>query len=155
MFRWSKNTKDWSENLLDNKRNSVIKIDFDLYYLFLLIGLGLGRSEALNEKNSTDIIRYYPSKYTAQRHKIAMMLIYCDLKASGFSTNDKNIVKSKIEEIITSDSVNLITSDGEKLLNNYANGGYEAVREKMAKVEPNDALFIKILYEEFFPQLFH
>lgn len=154
MFRWSKNTKDWSENLLDNKRNSVIKIDFDLYYIFLLIGLGLGRSEALNEKNSTDIIRYYPSKYTAQRHKIAMMLIYCDLKTSGFSTNDKNIVKSKIEEIITSDSVNLITSDGEKLLNNYANGGYEAVREKMAKVEPNDALFIKILYEEFFPYLF-
>jgi|TARA_B110000967_G_scaffold192357_1_gene218934 hypothetical protein len=154
MFRWSKNTKDWAETLLDNKKNSVIKIDFDLYYLFLLIGLGLGRSEVLDEKNSTDIIRYYPSKYIAQRHKIAMMLIYCDLKVSGFSTNEKNIVKSKIEEIITSDTVNLITGNAEKLLNNYANGGYEAVRERMNKVEPNDALFIKILYEEFFPQLF-
>jgi hypothetical protein len=154
MFRWSKSAKDWAEILQNNKKNTVIKIDFDLYYIFLLIGLGLGRTETLEQKNSADIIGTYPSKYTSQRHKIAMMLIYCDLKASGFSTNDKNIVKSKIEEIISSESSNLITSNAEKLLNNYANGGYEAVREKMAKVEPNDALFIKILYEEFFPNLF-
>lgn len=154
MFRWSKSAKDWAEILQNNKKNTVIKIDFDLYYLFLLIGLGLGRTETLEQKNSADIIGTYPNKYVSQRHKIAMMLIYCDLKASGFSTNDKNIVKSKIEEIISSESSNLITSNAEKLLNNYANGGYEAVREKMAKVEPNDALFIKILYEEFFPYLF-
>ena len=55
MFRWSKNTKDWAETLLDNKKNSVIKIDFDLYYLFLLIGLGLGRSEVLDENDLDEL----------------------------------------------------------------------------------------------------
>ena len=149
MFRLSKNARKWGSDLVHNKKSSVIKIEFDLYYIYLLVGLGLGKSSEIREGGSDELARNYPGKYQAQRHKIAMLLIYTDLKASGFDTKNKNIVKSKIEETITSASPNLLTESAGKILNNFANAGYEAIRDKMNKVEPDDSLFLKFIYEEF------
>tara|TARA_B100000953_G_scaffold156846_1_gene129756 strand:+ start:234 stop:704 length:471 start_codon:yes stop_codon:yes gene_type:complete len=154
MFRLHKNARKWGYDLVHNKNIGPIKIEFDLYYIFLLVGLGLGKSEPLEEGQSEELLRNYPKPYQQQRHKIALLLLYCDLKASGFDITNKTIVKSKIEEMLSTNSQNLLTDQAGKLLNNYANGGFEAIREVMATAETDSSLFISIIYEEFFPKLF-
>ncbi len=153
MFRMHTSASRWGKNLID--KNGPIKFEFDLYYIFLLIGLGLGRTKLLEDEDSKEFTRWYPKSYQSTKHKIAMLLLYSDLKVSGFDVNNRQIVKSKIEEILSSDSESLLSDIAGKQLNNYANGGFEAIREKL-DVAPGDAsLFLSIIYDEFFPDLFN
>jgi len=153
MFRLHKNARKWGYDLVKTA-NGPIKIEFDLYYIFLLVGLGLGRKEPLESANSEELIRDYPKSYQTQKHKIAMLLLYSDLKASGFDIDNRTAVKSKISETLSAGTQNYLTESAGKLLNNYANGGFEAIREKMNRAETDGAVFLSIIYEEFFPDLF-
>lgn len=153
MFRLHKNASMWGKNLID--KNGPIKFEFDLYYVFLLVGLGMGSTELLKDEDSREFTRWYPKTYQPTKHKIAMLLLYSDLKVSGFDVENREIVKSKIEEILSSDSESLLSDIAVKQLNNYANGGFEVIRGKL-DIAPRDAtLFLTIVYDEIFPELFN
>jgi len=156
MFRLDRNAAKWGNGLIQKKGPGPIKIEFDLYYIYLIVGLGLGRTESLSEQDSDskELIRYYPKAYQSVRHRIATLLLYCDLKASSFDINHKKIVKSKIEEILSADSVILLSDDSCKQLNNYANGGFEAIREELVNPPSDSALFLIYVYETFFHKMF-
>jgi len=153
MFRLANNARAWGKGLLKNQ-NGPIKIEFDLYYIFLIVGLGLKKKIPLDQSLSAEIVRNYPKSYLGQKYKIAMLLLYTDLKESGFDISNRDVVKSKIQETFSSTSQNHLTEDAGKLLNNYANGGFEAIREKMERAETDGAVFLTIIHQEFFPDLF-
>ena len=152
MFRLHKNSAKWGKGLIQKK--GPIKIEFDLYYIYLLVGLGLGRVESLADQDSKEVYMSYPKAYQSMKHKIATLLLYCDLRVSGFDANNKIMVKSKIEEVLSADSVTLLSDDSVKQLNNYANGGFEAIREKLISPPNDTALFLIYIYEEIFHDMF-
>ena len=153
MIRLHNNARKWGNDLVKGD-SGPINIEFDLYYIFLLVGLGLEKKIPLEQSLSSEIVRNYPKSYLSQKYKIAMLLLYTDLKESGFDLSNRDIVKSKIQETFSANSQNHLTDDAGKLLNNYANGGFEAIRERMQRAETDGALFISIIYDEFFPDLF-
>ena len=154
MFRLHNNARKWGKEL-HSIANGPIKNEFDLYYIFLLVGFGLGSKIPLSGADSGELIRTYPKDYQAQKYKIAMLLLYSDLKGSGFEISNRNTVKSKILETLSANSQTCLTDNAGKLLNSYANGGFEAIREKMNRAETDGAVFISIIYDEFFPELFN
>ena len=153
MFRLHNNARKWGKDLVQGE-SGPIKIEFDLYYIFLLVGLGLQKKIPLDQALSGEIVRTYPKSYLSQKYKIAMLLLYTDLEESGFDVSNREIVKSKIQETFSANSQTHLTEDAGKLLNNYANGGFEAVREKMNRAEPDGAVFLSIINQEFLPDLF-
>jgi len=153
MFRLHNNARKWGNDLVKGD-SGPINIEFDLYYIFLLVGLGLEKKIPLEQSLSSEIVRNYPKSYLSQKYKIAMLLLYTDLKESGFDLSNRDIVKSKIQETFSANSQNHLTEDAGKLLNNYANGGFEAIRERMQRAEPDGAIFLSIIHDEFFQDLF-
>jgi len=151
MFKLDKNAVKWGEGLIN--KNGPMVIEFDLYYIFLIVGLGLKQSQPV--QNGSVFTKNYPKAYEALRHKIAALLLYTDLKASGFEVNNKANVKSAISETLSSSSYNFISDDAIEKLNGYANGGYHAIKDVLHSAPPNASIFLNIINDEFLPELFN
>ena len=151
MFKLDKNAVKWGEGLID-KKNGPMTMEFDLYYIFLIVGLGLKRSQLV--QNGSVFTKTYPKSYEASRHKIAALLLYTDLNASGFEVKNKANVKSAITETLSSSSYNFISDDAVERLNNYANGGYHAIKDILPRAPLKASVFLGIISDEFLPKLF-
>lgn len=151
MFKLDKNAVKWGEGLID-KKNGPMTIEFDLYYIFLIVGLGLKQSYPV--QNAPVFTKTYPKAYEASRHKIAALLLYTDLNASGFEVKNKENVKSAISETLSSSSYNFISDEAVEKLNGYANGGYHAIKEVLPTAPPKASIFLSIINDEFLARLF-
>lgn len=153
MFKLDKNALQWGDGLID-KKTGPIKTDFDLYYIFLLVGLGKGRSEAIESGRVNNFTKSYPIAYHDSRSKIAALLLYSDLKDSGFEVDNRAIVKSKISKILSSDSQTFLSDEAIEKLNRYANGGYRVIKEVFPKAPHSGSVFLSGVYDEFLSDLF-
>ena len=150
MFKLDKNAVKWGGGLIN--KNGPMTIEFDLYYVFLIVGLGL--KESIRVQNGSIFTKTYPKSYESSRHKIAALLLYTDLSASGFEVDNKANVKSAISETLSSSSYNFISDDAVEKLNNYANGGYHAIKDVLPNASHKASTFLSIISEEFLPKLF-
>jgi len=152
MFKIDKNVERWCYHLINKK--GLIKTEFDLFYIFLLVGLGFGRSEKIAPELSKVFTKVYPKGYEPSREKIASLLLYTDLKTTGFDTSNKSIVKSKIVELFSSNSQTYLSDIGIEKLNSYANGGYRLIKEKILQAPSDSTNFLIIISEEFLDDLY-
>lgn len=121
-FQLSRDADKW---FADISKHYVTK--FDLYYLCLMVGFASGRKA--DPDNATDLIDNYPKEFKPVGRLLVALLLNAELKSSGIDLNERDAVYQVIGEIIDPGFPTLLSDEGVKLMNKYAQGGYEAMYE--------------------------
>ncbi len=150
MFKVHTDAKRWAHNLLNV--DGPINTQFDIYYLSLIVGVGLGRSSKIEAGNVNDITKNVTEPYIEYRYALTGLLLVSELTNSGLPLT-KELVKSKVAELLNSNSSTLLSDSAVELMNSYAYGGFEAMREKIPHAPPIDD-FLIWYHNEMMPECF-
>lgn len=127
-YRLHKDTENGLKDVLKDK--SVIKTQFDVWYLCLLIGLASGTKTNEGIKGVQAFIDRFIEDYRAVKHLIIGLLVMSEIRYFGVDVTDKSLVRTEIRRIIDPERMDDLTAEGIDLLNAYACGGYEFMREQ-------------------------
>jgi hypothetical protein len=152
MFKIHKDTKNWSKNILSAK-GSPFETQLDLYYLFFIVGIGQCKSPNYDKEKVTDIIRNYTTPFQAYREVYAALLLVSEIENSGLEMN-KELVSKKMENILSTYDSTILSDNSFELMNQYAFGGFELIREEWPKAPPNSHDFLKWYYDVMLQQCF-
>ena len=123
--------------------DTPIKTQFDLYYLFLLVGLGkVGTTDISSADaagNMKDLVRDVTSEF---------------YEYAGFNI-EKKLVQNKVVELLQSDSSTYLSDKAVSLMNAYAFAGFEHIRESYGQPPANVNDFLLWYYNEMLPQCFN
>jgi len=153
----------WAANLLNqNSKNTPIdevkfdnpiKTQFDLYYMFLLVGLGKGKSANISGLGLSEFIKHVTEPYQEYKYLLAGLLLSAELTHSGMSL-EKKMVQQKVLEMLRADSGTFLSNDANDLMNGYAYNGFEIVREAYGSVPANSHEFLIWFNEVMLPDCF-
>jgi hypothetical protein len=148
MFKIHSGVEKWGKTLLrqGSRKESAdlvanpIKTQFDLFYLFFLVGVLAGR-QPQGDVEYKDIVRTYPEAYTEYRYIMAGLLLATELAVAGVPI-DRKQAQRKVIDLLRSDSATFLSSDAIEVMNGYAAGGFQLVQERLpvAPGEPHDFL---------------
>ena len=127
-YRLHKDIENGLKDVLNEK--SVLKTQFDVYYLCLLVGLASGTKTNQGVTGVKPFIDHFTDDYRPFKHLIIGLLTVSEIRYFGIKMTDKNKVRSEIRRIIDPERVDDLTPVGIELLNAYACGGYEFMRER-------------------------
>ena len=167
MFRIHTSAERWSTNLLKKTRttddelvqpDNPIKTQFDLYYLFLLVGLGNAGTADISKSdisaNLKDLTREFTVEFHDYKYIIAGLLLLAELTHSGVSI-DKKMVQNKVVDILKSDSPTFLSGTAIDLMNGYAYAGFEKIRDSHNSMPANPTEFLLWYYRDMLPNCFH
>lgn len=176
MFKIHIAAEKWAANLLKKNKSikedsestdqvlktftpdTPIKTQFDLYYLFLLVGLGkVGTTDISSADaagNMKDLVREVTSEFYEYKHILAGLVLLSELMHSGFSI-EKKLVQNKVVELLQSDSSTYLSDKAVSLMNAYAFAGFEHIRESYGQSPANANDFLLWYYNEMLPQCFN
>lgn len=117
-----------------------IKTQFDLFYLFFLVGVLTGR-QPQGDVEYKDIVRTYPEAYAEYRYIMAGLLLATELAVAGVPI-DRKQAQRKVVDLLRSDTATFLSADAVEVMNGYAAGGFQLVQERLptAPGEPHDFL---------------
>jgi hypothetical protein len=176
MFKIHTAAEKWAANLLKKNKSikedaessdlvlktftpdTPIKTQFDLYYLFLLVGLGkVGTTDTSSADvagNMKDLVRDVTSEFYEYKHILAGLVLLSELMQSGFSI-EKKLVQNKVVELLQSDSSTYLSDKAVSHMNAYAFAGFEHIRESYGQPPANANDFLLWYYNEMLPQCFN
>ena len=134
MFRMTRECKDYFNALTDEGRVHKVKklsIQFDGYYLCLLVGLYQAKLDAKAVFDGT-LVDYYPGDYPESCEYIAGLLIAAEIKRIPIDSGNADEVEKLMSKLIDAQSKTRLSEEGFKLLNQYAARGFEIMRENLA-----------------------
>ena len=121
MFRLPKRADNWFDNI-----RSQLDMDFDMYYFCLMAGLAKGVKQTLSANETRDLIRNFPNEYRSESKIIVAYFLTKEIERLGISLDDRAIVHSTIKKYIDSSSSSaMLSEDGMRELNSYANAGID------------------------------
>ena len=156
MFRIHASAEKWAGNILKrptSENNHPIKTQFDLYYLFLIVGLGTGKTYDTSKADLKDLVRNVTEEFQEYKHLLAGLLLSAELTNSGHNL-DKKKVQKKVVELLRADSSVYLSPIAIETMNSYALAGFEIIREKYNAPRTNVYDFLLWYYNEMLPQCF-
>lgn len=127
---------------LIEQRDNKFKILFDMYYLCLMVGLSRGKLGKLDEIESADFLEGYPQSYVDMAPLITGLLINTEMERQGINAEDRTSVESLILQLIDKDSNTKLSEKGIELLNSYAAGGMNIIRENVPKTSALETFLV-------------
>ena len=98
---------------------------FDMYYFCLLTGLGAGRITSVPDSETAELIDSFPSDYSTQGRLIIALFLNRELKRQGVTLGERAAVNTCIRRLVDPNTPSRLSSDGLKIMNQYAHGGFE------------------------------
>lgn len=146
-FEITKEADKYLNQLNRNSKSGSLDIDWDFYYICALVGMYHRRlNSEIKEDELRELTRSFPQKYHDKKFYIIALLIESEIHRKGVETRSRKELEKfmlkKVEEGETG-----LSENGEELLNKYAAGGLEIIKEKIGRVEDLHVFFIR-LYEE-------
>ena len=136
-FKSSDGLRDWFNDL--QKRDQPLEIQFDGYFLCLLLGLKYGRRVGLsNIKTNTFLSTGFPQRYSEASRLLSGVLISVEIERQGITFENKAAVQNIIETLIDGDQ---LSSVGHQRLNEYAHGGFDQLSEGFSNKQVSFADF--------------
>ncbi|GFR37183.1 hypothetical protein PRECH8_04790 [Insulibacter thermoxylanivorax] len=133
-FKLLKEAEQYYETV-ERRRDDGAKFrtKFDFYYLCLMAGLHfrqMGTLEQEKELNETAyFIDYYPEPFPDKVDLIVGLLIDAEMERKHILPSDKKEVEKLMLDLIDHQSYTKLSSKGHKLLNLYAAGGFNRIKE--------------------------
>lgn len=122
--------KPWFKHILGNKETGFY-LDFDIYYYCLLAGLlKLKKNPDLDKKDMTEIIRYFPDEYVANKHFIIALFLKTELSVQGIQLSEKKALDKELSRLLNPNNGGTsLSEDGMTQLNYYAFGGFRELHD--------------------------
>jgi hypothetical protein len=103
---------------------------FDLYYLCAIAGL---KAERKSEPvNATDLVENFPLQFKPTGHLLVGLLLSTELRLAGVDLKERLQVHRIIGELVDPSSPSSLRDEGLKVLNRYAQGGFDKLCEEFA-----------------------
>ncbi len=145
-FRLSQEARAYFKPIDDRSSSGSFRSIWDKYYLCLMVGLQksrLGKDTAQEQ----EFIGYFIDDYRDQRFEIVALFITAEINRRGLPSEEHAIRKLMLE-LLDPGSPTGLTEEGHRLLNKYAEGGFEIIREEIPDPSEFD-MFIKKYYDAF------
>lgn len=127
-----------------NARRDLIL--FDAYWACLCVGL-LAREHASNEELESDrFLTAYPEDYEPYGEYIAGLLVEAELAAMHTETFTEAELEHAIAELLKVSAPTRLSPKGLGLLNRYAAGGFQIIKDKM-RPRPTDVSNFLMRYQ--------
>jgi hypothetical protein len=94
-----------------------------------MAGFAARRKADVESAAVTDLIDYYPKQFLGRGSLITALLISTELSLAGIDLNERDAVNRTISRLVTPEGSSHLTDEGARLMNRYANGGFEALIE--------------------------
>jgi len=141
MFKLHKNADIWCGRLgVGNKNSGPIKTKLDFYYLCLIIGFGASSPLTPKSSEMSDLVANWTEDFREYKDLMIGVLVVNDLHSSNIEIDESNkdIIQRKLNYIIDGNNQLRLTADGISLLNSYAYGGFEKIKEASGDVAFQD-----------------
>jgi len=125
-FQLRKDAEKWFASIADSFSTAP---KWDMYYLCLMAGFAAGKPMSFEPGTTGDLVDYYPGEYKARGRLLVGLLLTTDLAERGIALKERDSVYRRIANLVRSESPSYLSDDGVKLMNQYANRGYEVLRE--------------------------
>jgi hypothetical protein len=125
-FRLRPETKRWFRHF-EKDSNAGIKIDFDMYYLCVMVGFHFGKKNLqIENKNAPEFFREFPNAYIDEAPLIIAILLSKELQSLKVGLEEKDAMNKQISKLINR---NGLSDYGMELLNQYSYYGFDKLRE--------------------------
>jgi hypothetical protein len=128
--------------LIDDQASHKFKYLFDKYYLCLMIGLQnveLGKEEDIE---NAEFIDHYPEPYADKAELITGLLINAEMERQCIEPDARESIQSLILKLIDNNSPTKLSMYGNGLLNSYAAGGMNIIRENIPKTNELETFLV-------------
>ena len=130
-FKLPKEAREYYKSI--DQKEKKFKLIFDKYYMCLIMGLNNKKLGRQDEYESADFIEGYPQPYLEKSHLIIGLLINAEMERQGIDAEDRSSVENLILQLIDTDSSTKLSEKGMELLNRYAAGGMDIIRDYIPK----------------------
>jgi hypothetical protein len=146
-FRLSGEARQYFKKIEENSTTGKFETLWDKYYLCLMVGY-LNTQLGKETPKSDEFVDSFIHDYSTQRFQIIAMLIISELNRQGIKNMDKKSVKKIMLDLVDHNSNTCLSDEGHKLMNRYAEGGFELIYEEIPQPYDFD-LFMKEYYDKF------
>jgi hypothetical protein len=125
-FRIKNEAKDWFKHIKDN-----MEFAFDYYYLCLMVGLASKqkKDQDIPESDTAELTQDFPGDYRLRGRLIIALFIKTDLELMGINLAEKVALNEYFHKLVDPHSSSGLSNEGERLINRYANRGFEILTE--------------------------
>jgi hypothetical protein len=138
-FNMSPDSKMYFNKINRESKSGKFQTQFDFYYLCLIMGL---IKKELKENIGEKFLDEFPSDYHAQREQILGLLISSEIERKGVDFDDRKKIEETMLKMVKPDSPTRLSETGEKLVNQYAQGGFELISNKIPSAYNLDTFLI-------------
>jgi hypothetical protein len=130
-FRLPNNCRRYFEPLTDKNRKDKLEILFDSYYLCMMVGMYQVKLDSKPDLENTELVDEYPEKYKDSCDFIAALLIATEVKRRPVNIKNADELEKLMKDLLESHSKTRLSTEGERLLNQYASRGFHVISETM------------------------
>ena len=122
-FRLRRDCRNWFGHVAGD-----LPLDFDMYYLCLMAGFKAGRKADVGQ--ATELVDNFPGDYRSGGRILAAMLLRAELHEAQIDLCEREPVHKLISGLLDTLSPSGLSTEGVKLMNRYASGGFEELTER-------------------------
>jgi len=130
---------------LNESKHGKFRTMFDFYYLCLIAGM-------INNKRSTakgsEFIDQFTKDFIPRREEIIGLLISTEIERNNIDLNNRSRIERLMLALVQPDSASRLSSDGENLMNQYAENGFYKILEEIPEPPINLDTFLITYYEK-------
>ena len=130
---------------LNESKHGKFQTMFDFYYLCLIAGM-------INNKRSTakgsEFIDQFTKDFIPRREEIIGLLISTEIERNNIDLNNRSRIERLMLALVQPDSASRLSSDGENLMNQYAENGFYKILEEIPEPPINLDTFLITYYEK-------
>lgn len=105
-----------------------VETKFEIFYYCLMAGFAARRAEQV-PPGAVDFIDYYPGAFKTRGRLLVGLLLDAELKRRGIGLDEREAVNRNINSIVSPSSSVSLSTEGIRLMNQYAHGGWSALSE--------------------------
>ena len=146
-FRLSEEARQYFTKIEERSTTGKFERIWDRYYLCLMAGF-LRKKLGKETPASDEFVSTFIQQYSPQRYQIIALLIATEIKRQGIQKDDKENIKDLMLLYLDHQSITSLSDEGHKIMNRYAEGGFESIREEIPQPYEFD-VFMREYYDTF------
>jgi len=132
-------------NKLNESKHGKLETQFDFYYLCLLAGF---RYMTPSNYKGEEFIDQFPRSFVSQREQIIGLLIATQINKDNIDIENRARLERLMLALVKPDSPSRLSNDGERLMNQYAENGFQRIINEIPTPPNNLDTFLIEYYKK-------
>lgn len=141
-FRIREEARTWFGEL-QKKQNVGFSMDFDAYYFCFMAGVAVGRKLDSPVADTAELVDNFPGRYRPRGKLMIALFLSRELHAHGVMMEEKAAVHSLVGQLVDPTSPSSLSTEGQRVFNMYAHGGFDVLRDWFPSKPRNSHAFLR------------